>query len=67
MSLAQAELPYNGIASVLFEKLECEDTPELRGAVFKSLLFLMALSEKIIYFGGSWWKSAIETYEILSL
>lgn len=65
MSLDQAEPAYFGIASVLFDKLECEDTTKMGEVVFKSPLLLMALSEKIICFDGAWWKNAIEKNEVV--
>ena len=39
---------------------------ELENARFKDPLLLMALSEKIITFGGAWWKNAIERYKLVS-
>jgi len=64
-SLEQGEPPYYGIASVLFDKLECEDTVELGGDNFKSPILLMALSEQVVKFGGPWWQNVIEKYKIV--
>ncbi len=64
-SLQQCEPPFNGIASVLFDKLEFQSTVELGGASFKSPLLLMALSEKIVTFGGPWWKTVTQKYKLV--
>jgi hypothetical protein len=64
-SLQQGEPPFYGIASVLFDKLECRNTVELGGAKFKSPLLLMALSEKIVTFGGPWWKTVTQGYNLV--
>jgi len=64
-SLENGNLPFDGIASVLFDKIECENKVELGGASFKAPLLLMALREYIVKFGGSWWKDAINKYQII--
>ena len=64
-SLEQGEPPFYGIASVLFDKLECGDTVEIGSEKFKSPILIMALSEQVVKFGGSWWKNVIEKYKIV--
>ena len=64
-SLQQGEPPFYGIASVLFDKLECRSTVEVGNARFKSPLLLMALSEKVVTFGGSWWKTVSQEYKLV--
>lgn len=64
-SLSQGEPPFFGIASVLFDKLECKDTVELGKEKFKSPLLLMGLSEKVTMFGGPWWKNVIQKYKLV--
>lgn len=62
--LQQGEPPFHGIASVLFDKLSCQSSVGLGNAKFKDPLLLMALSEKVITFGGGWWKNAIQRYKL---
>lgn len=64
-SLQQGEPPYFGIAAILFDKLECKSTVKLGDASFKSPLLLMALSEKIVTFGGPWWKTVTKKYRLV--
>ncbi len=64
-SLQHGELPFYGIASVLFDKLECRSAVELGEARFKDPLLLMALSEKVVTFGGPWWETTIQQYELV--
>lgn len=64
-SIQQGEPPFDGIASVLFDKLGCQSSVELGDAKFKDPLLLMALSEKVITFGGAWWKNAIQRYKLV--
>lgn len=64
-SLQQGEPPFYGIVSVLFDKLECQSTVELGDASLKSPLLLMALSEKIVTFGGPWWKNITQKYRLV--
>jgi hypothetical protein len=64
-ALQQGEPPFYGIASVLFDKLECRSTVELGEARFKSPLLLMALSEIVVTFGGPWWKTMTQEYKLV--
>ena len=64
-SVQQNEPPLFGIASVLFDKLECQNNVELGDASYKNPLLLMALSEKIVTFGGAWWKTVTQEYKIV--
>lgn len=64
-ALQQGEPPFYGIASVLFDKLKCRSTVELGEARFKSPLLLMALSEKVVTFGGPWWKTITQKYKLV--
>lgn len=63
-SLQEGEPPFYGIASLLFDKLECRSTVELGGSRFKDSLLLMALSEKVVTFGGPWWKTVAQEYNL---
>jgi hypothetical protein len=58
-SIQQGEPPFHGIASVLYDKLECQSIVEFGHTKLKDPLLLMALSEKVIKIGGGWWKNAI--------
>jgi hypothetical protein len=64
-SLKEGEPPFYGISAVLFDKLGCEDSVEIGGNRFKDPLLLMALSEKVVTFGGPWWKNMLQEYEIV--
>jgi len=64
-SLQQGEPPIDAVASVLFDKLGCESSVELGNAKFKDPLLLVALSNKVITFGGAWWKNAIQRYTLV--
>jgi hypothetical protein len=63
--LQRNESPIDGIASVLFDKLRCSSTVEMGNAKFKSPHLLMALSEKVVTFGGRWWKNIAKEYELV--
>lgn len=63
--LQQGEPPFYGIASVLFDKLGCQSSVALGSAKFKSPLLLIALSEKVITFGGTWWKNVIQRCKLV--
>jgi hypothetical protein len=54
-----------GVASVLFDKLGCQSIVELGQARFKDPLLLIALSERVLTFGGGWWKNAIQRYTLV--
>lgn len=64
-SLQQSEPPFYGITSVLYDKLECRGSVELGDAKFKSPLLIMALSEKVVTFGGPWWKTVTQQYKLV--
>ena len=64
-SLKREEAPFYGLASVLFDKLGRRETVQLGDGKFKDPLLLMALSEKIVMFGGPWWKNVIQEYRIV--
>jgi len=64
-SLQQGEPPFYGIASVLFDKLKCRGARELGEARFNDPLLLMALSEKLVTFGGPWWKNTIQQHKLV--
>ncbi len=59
-SMQQGEPPFGGIASLFFDKLGCQSIVELEHAKFKDPLLLIALSGKVITFGGGWWKKATQ-------
>src|SRR5687768_8482151 len=63
--IRQGEAPFDGIASVLYDKLESQSTVEFGHAKFKDPLLLMVLSEKVIKLGGGWWKNAIQRYVLV--
>lgn len=64
-SLQNGEPPFYGIASVLFDKLQCRSSVELGDAKFKSPLLLLALSEKVVTFSGPWWKTVTQQYKLV--
>ena len=64
-SLRESEPPFYGIAAVLFDKVGCQSKVQFGEASFKSPLLLMALAEKIVTFGGPWWKTVTEKYELV--
>ena len=64
-SMQEGEPPFASMASVLFDKLGCQSIVELGQARFKDPLLLTALSEKVITFGGGWWKNAIQRYTLV--
>ena len=64
-SLQEGEPPFYSIASVLFEKLGCQSSVEMGNAKFKDPLLLEAFAEKIITFGGAWWKNTIQLYKLV--
>ena len=66
-SLESAELPIYGIASVLFDALECKDIKKMGDDYYiKNTIVLMALAEQVNNFGNlSWWKNLTERYKIV--
>ena len=64
-ALEQGELPLDGIASVLYDKLECGEIVEFGGEKFKDPILIMALSEQVAKFCIPWWKNVIEKYKIV--
>jgi len=54
-----------GIASVLFDKLECTDTVGIGGEKFKSPILLITLGGLVVRCAGPWWKNAIVSYNIV--
>lgn len=64
-ALQQGKPPFHGIASVLFDKLENQSVVELGKTKFQNSLLLMALSEKVVTFGGPWWKATIQQYKLV--
>ena len=65
-SIQEGEPPFYGIASVLFDKLECRSVVKLGGSSFNDPLLLDALSEKVVTFGGPWWKTVTQKYKLVS-
>ena len=64
-ALQQGEPPFYEIASVLFDKIECRTVVELEKQGSKRPFVLMALSEKVVSFGGPWWKAVIQQYKLV--
>ena len=64
LSLKQGEPPFYAMTAILFDKLECKSSLKIGAIKLKDPGLLMALSEKIVTFGGPWWKSIEEKYEI---
>lgn len=62
--LQQCEPPFDGIASVLFDRLGCRKTM-LKGKEFKDPYLLDFLSEKIVTFGGPWWKTIADKFTLV--
>lgn len=65
-ALEQVEPPFYGIASVLYDKLECRSTVEIGEARLKNPLLLVALSEKVVTFGDAWWKTITQEYKLVA-
>jgi hypothetical protein len=63
--IQQGELPFDGMASILYDKLECQRVVEFAHAKLKDPLPLMALSERMIKLGGGWWKNAVQRYTLV--
>ena len=64
-SLKKGKIPFESIAYILFHKLECDSSVEVGGIKYIEPIFLMALSEKVIKFGGPLWKNLIQKYKIV--
>lgn len=63
-STQEGKPPFAGMASVLFDKLGCQSSVEPGQARFKDPLLLIAF-QKVITFGGGWWKNAIQRYTLV--
>lgn len=63
-ALKEAEIPLYNVASLLLDKLQLQSTIEVNNITLKDPLLLMILSEKIIKFGGGWWKTISKKYKI---
>lgn len=64
-ALQKLEPPVYGIATVLFDKLECRSAVDLGGARFKDPLLLDALAGKLVTLGGGWWKTTTQKYKLV--
>ena len=64
-SLKQNALPFDSVASALFDKLGLQAGTKVGNFKFKSPLLLMALSEKVVAFGGPWWKTVAQQYKLV--
>ena len=65
-SLQVPEPGFDGIASVLFDKLGCLDKVSIGKASFKSPTMLMALGSAVVTLGGPFWKEAVSQYRIVT-
>lgn len=60
-ALAKPDLPWNAVASVLFDKLGCTNTVEIMGETFKHPFLISALAQELVKFCGGWWKELIDS------
>ena len=62
----RSEPPYYGIASVLYDALECKKIYEVGDEKYKDPIVLMLLAEEVMMFSDlKWWKDLIENYDIV--
>lgn len=59
------EPPVYGVASVLYDKLECSSTCQVGSTTYKDPVLLTALAHSIISVGGSRWKDLALSHEIV--
>ena len=64
-SVQKGEPPCHGVASILYDKLGCRSMVEVGEERFKDPLLLMALSEKVLLFGGPWWKNITQQFNLM--
>ena len=67
-ALEEEVSPIHVIASLLFDKLRCNDFFELNGVRYKNPVLIMALTDFIVKAaGGGWWKRLCEKYCVIPL
>lgn len=64
-SVEAAEIPFNGIASLLYDRLGLKSTTNLGSAMVKSPLTLMMLGDIVMRIGNGWWKRFLGDYKLL--
>jgi hypothetical protein len=64
-SLSQAEPPFSGVASVLYDKLGLSSSTSIGGVAFKSPFLIMGLGGAVVQC-GAWWKNYIEQHRIVA-
>jgi len=63
----QGNRPWDGIASVLYDKLDFRSNVKLGSTNIKNPFVLMALGEKVLKFGGPYWKTVTEKCELVMM
>jgi hypothetical protein len=59
------DFPVHGMASVLYDKLECSSTCHVGSVTYKDPILLMLLAECLVSTGGTRWKRLAQHYEIV--
>ena len=62
----QGEMPFNAVASVLYDHLGLDCSVTVGGARLKDPLLIMAMGGAVTTFGGPWWKSLISKYRLVA-
>ncbi|MBN1515274.1 hypothetical protein JXA32_01770 [Candidatus Sumerlaeota bacterium] len=65
-SMAQEEVPSNGVACLLYDKIGLSNSVTVDGDAFKNPFLIMTLGMVIVQFGGAWWKNYIERNRIVA-
>lgn len=63
-SLDAGEPPWDGLASILYDKIGCDKRISIGDVKLKSPLLLIGLGSAIVRFGGAWWKNFLSRHEL---
>lgn len=63
-SLDAREPPWDGLASILYDKIGCNKSVSVGDAKVKSPILLVGLGSAIVRLGRAWWKDFISAYEL---
>ena len=64
-SVESAEIPFYGIASLLYDRLGLKSTTNVGSAMVKSPLTLMMLGDIVMRIGNGWWKRFLGEYKLI--
>jgi len=64
-SVEAGEIPFNGIASLLYDRLGLKSATNVGSVTLKSPLTLMMLGDIIVRVGNGWWKRFLDEFKLI--